>query len=92
MYGMYGYDPRAAAEAARGRPPERETTPVKFTEVCAASKLPEAMSPGIGTMSVANSIQRCLLCAVAVQGKLFIGGVEAPLITKDDLVQYCSQW
>lgn len=38
MYGMYGFDPRAAAEAARGRAPERETTPVKFTEVSASTK------------------------------------------------------
>jgi hypothetical protein len=26
------------------------------------------------------------------QGKLFIGGVEATLITKEELVEYCSQW
>jgi hypothetical protein len=27
-----------------------------------------------------------------LQGKLFIGGVEADTISKDQLVEYCSQW
>jgi hypothetical protein len=27
-----------------------------------------------------------------LQGKLFIGGVDAHIITKDELVQYCSRW
>lgn len=27
-----------------------------------------------------------------LQGKLFIGGVEAGLISKDELIEYCSQW
>ncbi|WIA12959.1 hypothetical protein OEZ85_006574 [Tetradesmus obliquus] len=26
------------------------------------------------------------------EGKLFIGGVDAHIITKDDLVQYCARW
>lgn len=30
--------------------------------------------------------------AVAAQGKLFIGGVDASLISREELVQYCSQW
>lgn len=33
-----------------------------------------------------------LACHASLQGKLFIGGVEAQLISKDDLVQYCSRW
>lgn len=38
---------------------------------------PSCLSAGTGT---------------AVQGKLFIGGVEANIISKEDLVEYCSQW
>lgn len=92
MYGpMYGY-PKAEAPYPSGL---REPAPIKFTEVSVLQMAWHAYSAFCSRYTCRFP---CILGTVAdkacccLQGKLFIGGVDAHIITKDDLVQYCARW